>query len=227
VNDSPTTSEAPAHCWQDAGAFGSNACAKIQAYGHCYDCPTYARYGRRLLDRKPEAQYLEEWSASLAQQELAEQTETESVVVFRIASEWFALPTALVKSVAPGARPHSIPHRSDPALLGLVNVLGALHLCVSLHALLEIPDDAQPAATEVGGSLRRMLVVGEDADVWVFPVDDVHGIFRYGPDQVRPPPPTVAKATTTYTKSLILWNDTHVACINYGLLFASLRRRVQ
>ena len=59
--------------------------------------------------------------------------------------------------LVPGSRPnrliHSLPHRRQGIVLGLVNVRGELLICVSLARLLGIvPDPHPPSRGRVGGA---------------------------------------------------------------------------
>jgi chemotaxis-related protein WspD len=66
----------------------------------------------------------------LAEPEARADSESTSMLVFRLGREWLALPaTSLVEVTA--LRPlHRVPHRTSGVLEGLVNIRGQLQLCV-------------------------------------------------------------------------------------------------
>src|SRR6185312_13730242 len=79
-----------------------------------------------------------------------------SAVFFRLGAEWFALSTHVFQEVAEHRRIHSLPHRRDGHLLGLINIRGELQLCVSLGRLLQI-EHAQSDGKH-GGFGDRLIV---------------------------------------------------------------------
>ena len=52
----------------------------------------------------------------------------------------------------------------------------------------------------------------------------MHGIHRCQPRELKEVPATVAKATATYTKSVLAWHDKTVGCLDDQLLFYTLNR---
>src|SRR5262249_55773608 len=81
-------------CWSHICIAGAGPCAELPRVAHCRNCEVYARAGRGLLERTPPAGYLEQWALQLAAPPRQEDADTLSAVLFRIASERFALPTA-------------------------------------------------------------------------------------------------------------------------------------
>ena len=100
-----------------------------------------------------------------------------SAVVFRLGREWLALPTHLFREVMEVRPIHSLPHRSNDVLLGIVNVEGEIHLCASIGDLLGLQEDA--AGREAGhGVYRRMAVVEREGERWVFVVNEIQTLPR-------------------------------------------------
>lgn len=56
------------------------------------------------------------------------------------------------------------------------------------------------------------------------PVDEVRGIVHFQPQDMAPPPATIARATATCTRSALAWNDTRVALLDEVPLFQSFNR---
>ena len=118
---------------------------------------------------------------------------------------------------------HRIPYRGG-VLAGLVNIRGELHLCARLDQLLGIAENgtSQPAI-----SRTRMLVVRRDQDAWVFPVDEVACVHRFADDVLSPPPPTLGRAVSRFTRGVAVWNEHAVGCLDEGRLFETLRARIR
>ena len=67
-------------------------------------------------------------------------------------------------------------------------------------------------------------MISREGSRLVFPVDEVHGIHRCQPRELKEVPATVAKATATYTKSVLAWREKTVGCLDDQLLFYTLNR---
>ena len=151
----------------------------------------------RLLDREPPADYVKQWTQLLAQEREEETGETESVVVFRVGLEWMALPCRVFREFTSTGPIHRIPHRDDRVLLGITSIRGELNLAVSLHALLEIePASAGDAEKR---TIPRLAVLDKDGEVFVVPVDEVHGLYRIASGELSKAPVTVEKSSITRT----------------------------
>lgn len=125
-------------CWNKIGVKGDRSCSELSKYVHCRNCPVFTAAGQRLFERKPPAGHLAEWTKRLAEPEAAIERGTISVLVFRIGDEWLAADISLLVEIAELRPIHTIPHRSNSVLAGLVNIRGELPLCVSLGGLLGI-----------------------------------------------------------------------------------------
>jgi chemotaxis-related protein WspD len=179
----------------------------------------------KLLDRVPEEEYVDEWTILIQKEKPPEDISAEnSVVIFRLAQEWLAIST-LIFSEASTMRPiHLIPHRSGPILLGIVNIKGQLRLCVSLHQLLEI--QPQSAADKVKDKFQRLLAIRKDDQAWIFPADEVFGIFRCNTLTLQNVPVTISKSHGNYLKGVFTWEHKSVGYLDEDLLFQSLKRSV-
>src|SRR5437763_11431767 len=124
------------NCWKTIGLWGDNSCPELQKVSHCRNCPVYSAAGIQMLDRKLAPGYREEWTELLARPKPARITGTKSVVIFRIGAEWLSLPAPTFQEVAEDRGHHTLPHRDNKLLLGLVNIRGELLTCASLGTLL-------------------------------------------------------------------------------------------
>jgi chemotaxis-related protein WspD len=144
---------------------------------------------------------------------------TNSVVIFRIGTEWLALPTGMLQEVSERCAIRTLPHHRAGILRGLVNVRGELLVCVSLEALL----GAEKAAEQKKeGSPARLLICNPPGGRLAFPVSEVHGVHHYHPEDLRPSPATLAKAGGVYIVGVLPWKDRTVGCIDGELLFYAL-----
>jgi chemotaxis-related protein WspD len=102
-------------------------------------------------------------------------------------------------------------------------VRGELLVCVSLARLLGIgtENSGRSGAAHLGG---RLLVIQDAGSRIVFPVDEVHGVQRFEPAQLKPVPATVAKGTATYTRAMLVLQDKVIGCLDEQLLFYTLNR---
>ena len=106
--------------------------------------------GGRLLDRLPPEGYRKFWTEHFARPPMAAEDTPETAMLFRLGEEWLALPAAWVGEVVPARAMHSLPHRREGALAGIVNVRGELLPCVALEPLLGLePRMDMPTADRV------------------------------------------------------------------------------
>jgi chemotaxis-related protein WspD len=212
-------------CWKKIGVWGDGSCPELAEHVHCRNCPVFSRAAVTLLEGELPSGYVEEWTKHFAEKGRAEEADGHTVVVFRLGAEWLSLRTAVCKEVVSLRTIHSLPHRRDGVVLGLVNVRGELLICVSLGEVLGLEGSAESMGEGTRGAHRRLLVIGQaGGGQFVFPADEVHGIHRVLPREVRAVPATVARAAATYTKAVLAWRDNAVGCLDDQLLFYVLDR---
>ncbi len=175
-----------------------------------------------LLDREAPPDYQREWTARVAAPAQEATLETASVVIFRLGTEWLALPSGVFQEVAEPSVIHSVPHRRNGTLLGVVNVRGELLLCVALAGELGLEKSAAVATGRT--TYQRLLVVNKAGSRFAFPVDEVFGVFRFNPHEILDVPATLAPSATTYTMGLLPWNEKSVGLIDDTALFGSLNQ---
>ncbi|MDB6134531.1 MAG: hypothetical protein JWM59_2774 [Verrucomicrobiales bacterium] len=178
----------------------------------------------RLLDREPPAGYIHEWTERIAGERKAAESGTQSALVFRIGPEWLALPPGIFQEVAERCPAHSLPHRQDGVVKGIVNIRGELVVCVSLATVLGLASEP-PAIREPGRRMYGLVLVANRAgNRLAFPVNEVHGVLRYQPGELRALPATLAESKVTYTLGLLPWGGRTVGCLDDELLFYTLNR---
>jgi len=237
LSSPPVTDEffAPVHdCWNRIGVEGNATCRELVKYIHCRNCPVYSAAGLQLLDRPLPTDYRRERAEHYAQRKMISRPARLSVVIFRIAGEWFALPTTTFQEVAEHRVIHTLPHRRRGLALGLVNVRGELLVCASAARLLglETPEPGvrspkwEPRTVDSGhGSVFDRLLVA----VWnglqvVFPVAEVQGIQRFQKDAMKEPPATIGRSSLTYTKGVFDWGGRTVGLLDAEAFFTALNR---
>ena len=190
-------------CWNEIGTQGEATCPELLKVIHCRNCPVYSQAAVRLLDRPLLPDYRREWTECYAQPKQLAASSRTSVLLFRIHAEWLALPTLAFQEIAEHRLVHSLPHRRQGLVLGLVNIRGELLICVSLGHLLGA-EQASPSHAP-RRSYDRLLVANWAGNRLVFPADEVCGIHRFERSDLREPPATVAKSNPTYTQGLVSW----------------------
>jgi chemotaxis-related protein WspD len=212
-------------CWNEIGVFGDSTCTELNQFHHCIHCPKYSDGTRQLLDQEPPDDYLSEWTAILAREKEAPRKHTYSALLLKIADRLIALSTNVFREVVEIRQVHTIPHRSNNLLLGLVNIRGTLHLCVNLANLFHL---SSPEASTTSGSAqasglirayRRMVVVEKDGAPWAFAVDEVLSIHRFSPDDIVPlPDPEKA------SRGIVEWEGKTFDVLDENLFFKKLEQ---
>lgn len=209
-------------CWSRIGVMGDGSCEKLATHVHCRNCPVYATAGERLLDRALTAGYRQEWAQHFSVPKRKQSPGSVSLVLFRLGAEWLALPTQVFQEVVELRKIHTIPHRRNGALLGIVNVRGELLVAVSLARALGVASSSDLKASKTA----RLLVSTWESQRFVFPVDEVHGVFHCDPEKLGEPPNTLSKSGTSYTRAVLDWNDKLVCCLDTSLLFSALSQSI-
>ncbi len=209
-------------CWNEIGVQGNATCPELQQVIHCRNCPVYSKAGIQLLDRPLLPEYRRVWTEQFAQTRKLPGQTRQSALLFRIDSEWLALPASAFQEVAERRPVRSLPHRRQGIVLGLVNVRGELLICVSLAHLLGLL--RSPLCDTPHQGYDRLLVTKWDSHRFVFPADEVHGILRFQASELLAPPATLTKSRQTYTQGILRWQDRAVGLLNPELVFASLNR---
>lgn len=206
-----------ANCRHRIGVWGDGSCAELARFDHCHNCPVYERLGRRLLERSAPSDYLEEsirWQDAALAQEQRGATESRSVTVFRMGTEWFALPTIEIREILQPLPVHSVPHRNALAFDGMVNFRGELVPCVDLAVLMKLESRTSTNSRH----WPRMLALADSTGTWVVPIDEVDGIHRIDHDEFKPPPPTVELGDSRFTESIFILAERQVGLLEGDLV---------
>jgi len=223
---SPTPPAAIEDCWNRIGVVGDQSCEKLEQYVHCRNCDVYAAAAQRNLQRLVGDDYKKDWATHFRQAATDTQALDASCLVFRVGREWLSLPTKLFVSVAPQAKPHRLPHRATRGLVGIVNVGGTLHPCMSLAALLGIDESEGEAATHRHTFARVLLIRWEDQS-YALPVADLHGIMRYASATVQAPAATINKGLSRFLSGVVSHQDMHIGMLDAALIGYQLARTLR
>ena len=209
-------------CWNKIGVWGNRECGELKKVIHCRNCIVYSSAAAQLLGAELPQDYLERWTTHFASEQKVESRQMQAALIFRIGAEWLALSPTKLQEVAEGRPIHSVPRGRSNTLLGLANIRGELLVCVALDRVLGLEIMGPEKSSSKRTLYRRMIVAGREDSRFVFPVEEVHGIYWFDPSELKGVPSTVAKARATYIKGLLLWQDKSVGCLNDQLLFDML-----
>src|ERR1700681_4659459 len=213
-------------CWTTIGVRGDASCPELKQYVHCHNCPVYSAGAMQLLGRDLPLEDRARWTGQIARPKPVKELDTQSIVIFRVGSEWLALPTPCVTEVANLLPIHTLPHRPSGVVLGLASVRGELLICVSLGHMLGLEPSVGVDQKIDRTAHPRLLVIRHEQVRAVCPVDEVHGIHRFHPRERKEVPATIARATATYSKALLSWHERSVGLLDDELLFHSVKRSV-
>ncbi|MFZ5831608.1 MAG: chemotaxis protein CheW [Planctomycetota bacterium] len=217
-------------CWVRIGVQGDRSCPRLPQVIHCHNCPVHAEAGRRLFDREASPGYLEECTRQIAESETSTTAATLPLLVFRIGPEWLALDARVIVEVVELRTIHRVPNRTDRLLLGIANIRGELELCISLRDLLGIDSattDATAGKESTAESTERLVVVEQDQDRWVFPVDEVEGVHHIPVSAMENLPHTVEKSPRFYSEAILTHAKKRVGVLSTTRLFPALERTVR
>lgn len=211
-------------CWKTIGTLGDNSCTRLEACVRCLNCPVFEEAAARMLDRPaPLASSVP--GPERVPDSAGAQTCHEGSLVFRVGSEWLALPATVLRQVHEARAIHTLPHRRSAAVLGVVNVRGVLTLAVSLAALLRI-DAAAPGAPSRAAT-PRLLVTEWAGATTAFPVDAVEGVASFGADALLPAPATLAQSAGRHVRGVTHWRGRSVGVLDAEVLFDALARSLR
>ena len=250
TGDKSASEVQPPDCWRVIGVGGDRSCPELETYSHCRNCPVMADAAEAFFNRAPPEGYLDEWRRVL--ETTSESTESSglSVLIFRLADEWFSLVAESLTEVTPLRKVHTIPHRSNSVFAGMVNVRGQLLLCCSLHGLLGLrqldpqvlklnktsdpinddkrsiqpPDDAAIVSPE--RLLVTSLTTGRVTRRWTFPVNEVAGVHRINNERLREVPSTLGKPGQRFSSALFSWNSRTVSLLDTNQIFEGVQEQI-
>jgi chemotaxis-related protein WspD len=167
--------------------------------------------------------YITQWRARLAREKAERRDGKISVVLFRLERNWFALTTQTFREIVEPRTIRRIPHRTNPILLGMVNVRGTLHLCVDLAALFKLaPQETPDQPMQNLRAFRRMGVIEKEGNAWAFHIDQIHSLYRVSASDLIP-----FSDPEKVTRGIIEWQGKTVDFLDENLLFEKLLRSLE
>ena len=220
--------ESTKDCWNRIGVWGDTKerCPKLATIGHCRNCHIYSYAGRRLLERPIDKSDREEWTATFASPPEKKAATIYSAFIFRAGGEWLGLPARLIQEVVDMGKIHSLPHRDNTVVRGLVNIRGKLEICFSIGAVLGIDRFEKPEIEKRYISPERLVVVARKDQRLVFPVSEVFGTFRYAEGMLQQLPITVSGSKAAFSEGILCVNDFEVGFLNDRILFETMMRHL-
>ncbi|GAB4071535.1 purine-binding chemotaxis protein CheW [Ancylobacter sonchi] len=185
----------------------------------------------RLLDRALPPGYREEWARYFAEvpdeEAAAEASEVAErrILVFRLADEWLALPAGLVQEITEPRPRHTLPHRRDQLVLGVVNIRGELLVEISFAALIGLGEAEGEAESRIT-AFPRLVVLGHDRRRVAFRVDEVHGLHQHAARDVLALPATIGKAASSFATSMIAWQGRMLGRLDGELVLDAVDRGI-
>jgi chemotaxis-related protein WspD len=224
-------------CWAKTGIWGNRTCPELEGVAHCRNCPVYSSAAAQMLDGEVTPAALEEWTKHFATPKITPDRDTHPIIIFRVNTDWLALPVPLLVEIAGRSPVHSLPHARNNFVKGLVNVRGRLLICISLTKLLHLSERAEEEKAR-HTTFERLLVVATPEGRLVFPVSEVFNLCSYGSAALRRLPATVARCGTHFAKALLPWRilrrgergmpseDVQVGLLDENLLFSTLNQNL-
>ena len=220
--DNSKTASTPQGCWQIDGTAGNRSCEKLSQYIHCSKCPERIKHGQAFFDRTPPEDYLIEWKDKLSESEaFPDISDRQQIVVFRIGTDLFAIPSRRIVDITGTKEIHKIPFKSNDVFLGTANFSGELRLCVSIHKVLT-QEQADDIATDRHKVYKRMLTIIRDNSSWAFHVEEIIAVKYIYSSSIK-----AADASATYSLGSISLEDQQVHILDHHLLCSSFERSVQ
>lgn len=202
-------------CWNLIGVWsaGVPSCDKLREVIHCRNCNVYIRIGRDVFEKEIPPEYISEWTKEYSKLKIEKRKSKESIIIFRLDNEWFGLPTKYLYEIIENRKIQSVPHYSGNVLLGLINVRGQIRLGFSLKNLLGVK--AEPDQLNGNnGAIRRNIVIQFEDDSYVFPVDEISGVYRFDKQEYQEIPSTVNENVACSIDGILNLSGKQISCLN-------------
>lgn len=122
---------------------------------------------------------------------------------------------------------HTVPGHRQRALLGLVNLRGALVPCLSLGELLGVQPAAPAVATPSNTwrtGMARLLAMRHGSHLSAFPVTEVHGTVTPASSALGTVPATALGASDGFAHAVLHWRERVVGVLDPARVGAAFDR---
>lgn len=211
-------------CWNEIGIWGDKSCQELRKYYHCRNCPIFINSGKKLFEKEPPAGYLNEWTEILAKEKIEDEQADNSCLIFRLGNEWFGIDSEIIVEVTVASDIHSLPHQRSSMLKGIVNVRGEIKLAVELYQLLGIEKSIE--SENKSKIYKRHIVIQNNKDSWVLPVDEILGVIKFNEKRVTPLPATAKTAKENFLRGFIKTNNIEAGIVVKSVLFDSISKKI-
>jgi chemotaxis-related protein WspD len=97
-------------------------------------------------------------------------------------------------------------------------------VCVALGRVVGLDESPESDRKPASEPQRRLLVIAGGTVRAACPVDEVQGIHRFHPRELKDVPATVSKGSAPYSKAVLSWRRRVVGLLDDRRLFESLER---
>ncbi len=217
------------HCWTTIGVWGRERprCPLLANVIHCRNCEKFISAGKTALQRPSNEAYARDWTTQIARAREQKKDHQQSVVVFRVGDEWFALGTHYLRQVEAKRVIHSLPRQAKGLVKGIVNVAGQVRTCYSLGDLLGVETgdvDHAPSRRTVRDGL---LVLRKGYRSYVFPVTEIKEVTEFAIDDIKPVPATISGQSANYLLGIVHQGEMHIGYLDSDLVIAGFDRGTQ
>ena len=182
----------------------------------------------QLLDRGVSADSLREWADILRKEQKRTDSDCQSILVFRIGSDWMGLETTAIEEVAEAGTVRRLPHRTATLVRGIVSLRGEILVCVSLEVLLGLENQSQDPAGHSGIARARLVICRTAGGKFAFVANQVHGVESYPRRELRPPPSTVLNSPNRYTIGILTSkNHLTIGCLDTARLLGAIDKGLE
>ncbi|MCF6336383.1 MAG: chemotaxis protein CheW [Gammaproteobacteria bacterium] len=205
-----------ANCWNTIGVWSCarKKCDKLTEYIHCRNCPVFLEVGHSVFEKVAPSGYLSQWRKEISAKKNVDNPRNNSVLVFRVGHEWFALPSVILGEIANERIIHRIPRNMNRFISGIVNINGEIKVCYSLSELLGLSSVNGENKKEDNYNPRRLIVINLDEKDYVFLVDEVKGLYLYGDSDLLSVPSTLDATNALLLLGSINQSNHQVAIFN-------------
>ncbi|MCF8239943.1 MAG: chemotaxis protein CheW [Melioribacteraceae bacterium] len=217
--------ESKKNCWTSIGVWGDSSCKELEKFIHCRNCPVFSDAGLNLFEQEHPSGYIDEWTNVISKEKDISLVDEQTFLVFRLGDEWFGISSKFIFEIMELKTVHSLPQTKDIIIKGIVNVRGEIKIAISLHDLFTI-EEQKSKKEKTKKIYKRMIAITKDKNIWVFPVDEIYGIFKLGNKTLSDPPSTAKNSSVNFIKGVYDAETFRIGYIDEQKLFATIIKRV-
>ncbi len=72
-----------------------------------------------------------------------------------------------------------------------------------------------------------MVAIIREEELWVFPVDEIDGIYNWNLQNIENVPANISKSKANYIRGMMKMDSKSIGLLDEELIFASLKRSLQ